>query len=272
MSRLYFHSQSDEVAELRGSERAHASFVVNQIAVGLLNIDGFQREDQLRDWLPQSHYLKHERSGRFAQSYATAFFVGGDESLIVKNGKSINTWELALNTALAIGNDTVRFMARLHAQCEIHGYIEGSNRAWIASIIDTGLKSGLYRTNQGWDAVTTALRARDTEPMVMSYSVTNSFPNSEVGDWLPEWPEGVEHSWSALTPDQQTEREIRSEAWYELPRNEQWERSLRTLRAQSHRGLELKPDDWIDYRFGHNLTVWDLFDTPTSNAKPQEFI
>jgi hypothetical protein len=268
MSRVYFHSQSDNnlrfgapdsAPELRGSERAHASFVVNQIAIGLLNIDGYEREKKLYDWLPPLHYLRSSQPGLFARSYATAFFVGGDESLIVKDGKSINVWELALNTALAVGNDPVKLFARIHAQCEIHGFIEGPNRKWLAEIMEAGRKSGLYRHDQGWEAVIKGLKTRDTEPMVMSYSVCNGFPNSEVSDWMPPWPEGVEHTWRALTSEQQKEREIRSDEWYELSREEQWSRSLAALR--NHHGmLELKPDDWDEYRFGHNLTVWDLFD------------
>jgi hypothetical protein len=265
MSRVYFHSLSDEAAELRGSERAHASFVVNQIALGLLHIDGYDREKQLREWLPQDHYLRRSQPGQFAQSYATAFFVG-DGDLIVKDGQTINAWELALNTGIAVGNDTVRFMARLHAQCEIHGFIEGPNRKWFADIIREGRSTGLYRTDQGWEAVINALEVRDTEPMVMSYSVCDGFPNSDVGDWLPPWPEGVEHRWSALTPEQQREREARSEAWYELPRDEQWERSLKNIRT-SRKWLELKPDHWADYRFGHNLTVWDLFETQRQEVR-----
>jgi hypothetical protein len=264
MSRVYFHSPSDEgglrnTLELRGSERAHASFVVNQIAIGLLNIDGYEREKKLYDWLPPNHYLRSSQPGLFARSYATAFFVGGDESLIIKDGESVNVWELALNTAIAVGNDPIKLFARIHAQCEIHGFVEGRNRKWLAKIIEAGRKSGLYRRDQGWEAVMAGLRASDVEPLVMSYSVCNSFPNSEVSDWMPAWPDGVQHTWTALTSEQRKEREERSEAWYELPREEQWRRGLEALR--NHHGmLELKPEHWDEYRFGHNLTVWDLFD------------
>jgi hypothetical protein len=265
MSRVYFHSPSNEAAELRGSERHHASFVVNQIALGLLNVDGHGREEQLRAWLPQNHYLRRTQPGLFVRSYETAFFVGGDESLIIKDGEPVNVWELALNTAMAIGNDTVRFFARLHAQCEVHGYVEGYNREWLAAIIDEGRKTGLYRVNQGWESVTAALRVCDTEPMVMSYSVCDGFPNPYVGDWMPELPEG--QTWSSLPLEQQREQEVRQEAWYDLPREEQWERSLRALRGKPNRGLELTPDHWSDFRFGHNMAVWDLFDTERQEVK-----
>ncbi|GAA4304598.1 hypothetical protein GCM10023178_11830 [Actinomadura luteofluorescens] len=37
----------------------------------------------------------------------------------------------------------MRFLARLHAQCELHGYVEGPNRAWLADVIDQGPAAGV---------------------------------------------------------------------------------------------------------------------------------
>lgn len=255
MSRVYFHSPSTPAAELRGSERAYAGMLCSSLALSVIEPDGFDTEKRLRAWLPADHYLHGTAAPHFARSWATAFRVG-DGPLIVRDGEPLDVFGLTLNTAIVLGNDAVRFLARLHGQCEIHGFVEGPNRAWLADIIAAGRASGIYRADQGWEAVATLLTSRNDEPVVMSYSVCEQFPHAGVGNWMPPWPDGVPRDWGKLTDEQQREREQRQEAWYELPRDEQWARSLAGIRADAW--LELKPSHWADYRFGHNLSAFDL--------------
>lgn len=266
MSRVYFHSPS-RTAELHGSERAWLGGLVNDITIGLLDVRGaLGRADRLRELIHPDHHLAHhstqpEEFLRWAASYEVSFSVGWSDRtpLIQYAGRPVDSFTLSLNTALTVGNDAIKLAARLHGSCEIHAWVDGPNRAWLADIMQAGLDSGLYRRKlireaseygpelsieQGWGDVIALLRARDDEPVVTSYSVTDSFPTSSVGDWMDRW-----------AGEQEDERR---DSWYDLDDAEQWRISMAGLRA-SEQGLEMKPDNWNDFRFGHCLSVLDLF-------------
>lgn len=283
MSRVYFHSPT-RTAELRGSERAWLGSLVNDIAVGVLDLRDLSRVERLRQLIHPGHYMaKRPADGHgwlndWASNYTTAFVVGWDRGtpLIQYDGKQIDQFSLALNTAALLGSDQIKLAARLHGACEIHTWVDGPNRAWLADIMQAGFDAGVYRCGiqyaaepdrgrpeplwvpQGWEDVIALLHERNDEPVVTSYSVTDSFPTSSVGDWMPPWPEGVERDWRALTKEQQRERSERQNAWHDLDTAEQWRSSMEGLRTSSD-GLELTPDNWNSFRFTHKLTVLDLY-------------
>lgn len=258
MSRVTFHSPSGE-AELLGRERAHAGVLTNRMAHAVLPT--FRLRERYEPLLPPDSYMRVVRTDvedwRWDRQFLTWWDVS-DEPLHVPGKGKLSTWDLTLNTALVGGSDSVEWLARLHATCEIHGYVEGPNREWLAEIIEDGEHDKVLRSGMGWDQVVKLLRSRDDEPVVMSYSVTENFPNSDVSDWMPSWPEGVPYRYDALTEEQQQERDARSDAWYDLPAEEQWERSLRTLREQRGGQLELQPDMWGVQGFGP--LGWSVFD------------
>lgn len=282
MSRVYFHSPT-RTAELLGSERAWLGGLVNDIAVGVLDIRDVSRVDQLRALMHPGHYMaKQPLNGvgwlnNWASSYATAFIVGWDRGtpLIQYDGQQIDQFALALNTAAQLGSDQIKLAARLHGSCEIHAWVDGPHRAWLADIMQAGLDNRTFRrgiqfeadpargrseplfVSQGWEDVITLLRERDDEPVVTSHSVCDGFPTSSVGDWMPPWPDDTARDWKALTADQQRQRSERQDAWNDLALTEQWRISMDGLRASTD-GLELKPDNWQTFRFAHNLTVLDL--------------
>jgi hypothetical protein len=165
---------------------------------------------------------------------------------------SFHASAVASNTALAVGSDPIALAAKIHGYCEIHGFIEGEHREWFANIIDEGLDVGVYRRgldyekregeskwiSQGWEAVQALLRKRNDEPVVMSYSVCDQFPNSYVAEW--EAPED--------DPD--------AESWYDLPADEQWNLGLAGIRKKPW--LSISPDTLRGYYFGLPITVYDL--------------
>jgi hypothetical protein len=72
------------------------------------------------------------------------------------------------NTALTTGNYAVCLAAKIHGWCEIHPWIEESDREFFASLIEESLRDGVYRTgiwypsylngertwqSQGWENV-----------------------------------------------------------------------------------------------------------------------
>lgn len=279
MSRVYFHSPSGQ-AELRGSERAWLGSLVNQIATGVLDLDGFETAERLKKYVHPSHYMASKDTtspgwvSSWASGYATAFRVGWGDPLICYQGRTLSTFSFALNTAVLLGNDQIKLAARIHGQSEIHAWVDGPNRGWLAEIMQAGLDSGIYRKgyhyddhagakqwqSMGWEDVIALLRARDDEPVVMSYSVCDSFPNADIGDYLPAWPEGIPRThegYDSFTEAQKEERQDAYEAWYDMEEAEKWRISMAGLRASS-KGLEIKPEDWATFRFTHELSVLDL--------------
>lgn len=285
MSRIYFHSPSGE-AELRGSERAWMGGLVNDIALGILDPDS-NNADQLMRLVAPGHYLHAaERAGygwvgKWQETFRLAWGGIMSDGAFVWRGHRIDAWTMNLNTALQIGADPLKLAARLHAQCEMHAWVDGPNRTWLADIINEGLKTGLFRgtlrydatptapaqeVSQGWEEVAALLRSRDDEPVVTSYSVCEQFPDSYNTTFDPAKPDGWipkywdQDDWDALSNherDTYWAQDGRGELYNELPVEEQWRYAMEWLRAQPGM-LEMTPDTWSGYHFGNGLSVLDL--------------
>ena len=247
MSRVYFHSPHGQ-AELLGSERAYASCLTQNITTGLLELDRFRTADQLMPLVHPGHYLNSIDPGSpaWATSFRIAFHTDSG-GFLTWRGHDLDPLTLTLNTAMLVGNDHVRLLARLHGQCELHGWVDGPNRQWLGDLIRAGLRSGLYRDGAGWDNIAALLGQRDDEPVVMSYSVTSGFPGPRAADWQPTLGDDGEP----------VRRDDWTEEFYELDDAEQWGRGVAWLRRQPG-SLELTPHRFGSYRFGHGLTVLDL--------------
>lgn len=259
MSRVYFHSPSEPAAELRGSERAYLGCLAQNVAEGLLDLRSLDRIDRLRNLLHPTHHMaradtaKPGWASKWAQDFGLA--VGMVNSFGTRvlhyDGRDIPVFDLMLNSALAVGSDQIRLAARIHGGCENHGWVDGPDRAWLADIMQTGIDTGVYRTtlpyyrngeidsysDQGWNDVIALLRKRDDEPVVMSYSVTDQFPNRAVA--------GGTHG----------------DDWYELTDTERWAKAMGPLRANEtgEWGGQLRPDVFATSRFGTGLTILDLY-------------
>lgn len=244
MSRVYFHTKTEE-AELRGSERAYAGSVCGKLFVQSveLNDTWMDETSPLKSILVPDHYTRDYEGKQFNKTLQTACGTSMGDLFIVE-GVRINSFSLMLNTALIMGSDEVKLLARIHGQSEIHAFIEGTNRAWIAGLIQNGRKSGLFRDGQGWESVAELLLKDDSEPVVMSYSVCESFPNSSVTTWVPPY-------------DEESGEDIH-DAWYDLTDAERWQMSLDAIRKQ--KGLELKPDDWNSFYFTHGINGFQLLE------------
>lgn len=278
MSRIYLHSPSGE-AELLGAERAHMGILVNDIAEDRVNLRRNLLREPLRE-LTRNSYLEPDKrmiDSDFLRSFALAFRVRGDRNLLTWQGQPIDAFSMALNTAIELGGEEMKLVARLEGQCEIHAYVEGKNRTWLADLIEDGMAAGVLRDGMGWDAppshphgkgpgVMPFLRERDDEPVVLSYSVCDSFPYAAhvvmplpPEDWRPDgW---TAEEWADVDDDIRSNYrdERRIETFGDLPEEEQWVRGTAWLREQSHSMmLELRPDDWATFRFGHRLSLLDL--------------
>ncbi|MEV6219860.1 hypothetical protein [Nocardia sp. NPDC051833] len=248
MSRIYFHSPSGDAAVL-GSERAHLGTITHEASIGLLvGIVGYPELRRVLHPASMAHSaLDHPGGGRML-SLALGTF-GDSQGAFVHNGKRVDHWYLLLNTLIQQSGDSMRLAARVHAQCEVHGYVEGPDRAWLADLIEGARRDGVFRPEMGWEAVVELLRARDDEPVVMSYSVCDSFPNPGSTTWEPADAEDEDR-----------------EAWHQLSHEEQWATGLAWLRDESHGRRRLQPDTWTDFGFGEGLTAVDLADSLTREA------
>lgn len=223
MSRVYFHSEFGD-AELHGSERAHCGVTCSGLALALLHLPRFGNDDPI--------YQLTSPPTRDVNSLNTLFSIG-QLKFVLPDGRCADSFLVALNTILVAGNDVLRLMARLHGQCEIHGYVEGHNRRWLAGLISEGVDSRLLRSGRGWGAVIELLRSDRTKPVVTSYSVCDGFPNQTIAGC------------------------VNDEEWDALPPEKQWRRAMSGLR-QAACGLEWKPDEWATARLGNGITAMDL--------------
>lgn len=244
MSRIYFHSQSRET-EVSGAERAMMGHYVSDLFLMALGVSDYDYPDDphiLRNILSPTHYAAKETGRQFANLLSVSLRVGMDSEILVVDGKAVNVFSAALNTAICMGSDPIILSARLHGQCEIHAYVEGANRAWLADIIERGRENGIFRSEMGWESVIEHLRERDDEPVVTSYSVCQQFPNAGASGWKPDkLNEDGDGDW---------------DAYYDLPSDEQWRMGMEALRAKPF--MEMKPDNWRDYYFNDGATGFSL--------------
>lgn len=151
---------------------------------------------------------------------------------------SADGFGVGLNRVLDVGSDVLRLAARVHGQCEIHGFVEGRNRVWFSDLVLRGLEFGVLRVTiprtgkasfpSGWLEVVSLLCAhRRDRPVVSSYSVCDIFPSSPV-------PFRFE--------------EDRGRRWLRKNPDERFRLGMRALRHLRH-DLEWMPDNWGTFRF-----------------------
>lgn len=293
MSRVYWHTR-DGGAELSGAERGWCHHLAAGLATAAWDLTGFEVLERLGPIMqmipevPEGRYGANflhrqfraaveadrharERSragdhGHFARSggMIREFVRSFDTSLrvepprIVVAGHSLRLSSVNLNTALVAGSDPIRLAAKLHGWCELHCWVDGPHRAWLADVIDSGRQAGLYRPGMGWENVQVLLRATDTGPVVLSYSVTDQFPGPFQHPDAPAWPDGVPRRWDALTAEQQQTREAWEDSWRELDPGETFDAGMVWLRAEQP-WAQITPDNLATASFGPPVTVYDLF-------------
>jgi hypothetical protein len=233
MSRIVFHSPSGE-ARVCGAERARASCITRQLFALCIGYDGLN-DDPIRRILPADFPQAKSQARVSLEGY------GHDDVAFIVDGTHIPLLDAQINTALVAGSPVIGFLARLHAQCEMHAFVEGPHRIWLANLIALGVNDSILRVfpedadyHSGWNAVIGLLQRRNDEPVVLSYSVTSTFPNPHIGRK------------TSLKEE---------EAFSLLARTVQWERAMRDIRCMP--GLRWEPDTFFTQRFGPG--AWDAF-------------
>ncbi|WP_163869618.1 hypothetical protein [Myxococcus eversor] len=182
MSTIAFVTKSAE-SDVLGRERHHMASVVSDIALAGQTRDQLDTPNWTRRLFPVGHPLRTHPIGMSYEERARVALASG---LFTKfqhpvTGAPLDISTVILNTALVLGSDVVRLMARLHGQCEIHANIPAPECAWVAGIIDGGRESGVLRANMGWAELAAMLRASAAagETVVTYSSVTGAFPGVE---------------------------------------------------------------------------------------------
>ena len=252
MSSISFQDEHDE-ALVSGSERGMCDLLTRQIADAIVDVGGITRWGSPNGAQLASLLGIAEWELEFLVNPATK------ESRKML-GHSWNMFHLQLNTAQVVGGDALKFCARMHGQCEIHAWVNGSNRQWLANIITGGLSTGILRESPlgygGWRVVIDLLEKRSDCPVVTSYSVCEGFPNA----WLvrehlqeSEWPDSL----SDLDQSSEHFNEDFNNAFWDLDGSAQWALAMAALKL-SGGSLEMTPDNWNDYYFGDGRTAFDL--------------
>lgn len=241
MSGIYFHVERDDVDEVRvsGSERAYAGNVAIRLLTAALQVDHYDCKNDPLLGMCNASYLNNKNNDRTYNDLLTWLGVG--QGYFVYRGREVSVFDCALNTALLLGNDAIKLLARLHGQCEIHTYVEEKNRYWLADIISTGLEQNILRERMGWESVITLLRDIVQTPgaVVTSYSVTDRFPNPDIAGCETDEDEALEET-----------------GWYSLTNSEQWRLAMLGLRQRDW--LEMKPENWNTYHFTDGVTGYDI--------------
>lgn len=264
MSSIRFHFGEGETLEVRGMERAMMGAHVQNIAAGVGHLatpmgSVWADRDVARlygKFLGLTEAEIEDPRPLLSESVGLSLSAVGDRRTVFSwKGKEISSWSLALNTALAVGSDPIRLSAKIHGTCEIHGFFEGKDRDWLAGLIEEGLEEGVFREefkpnhesgkcycgthSMGWIELIEQLRQSDEHAVVMSYSVTDGFPDPPK-DWRPE-----------VTGDE------RYAQWYELS---DWKRFDLALTEVRNRGDNepIGPKTLRALRFTHDLSLLDL--------------
>lgn len=138
VSKIYFHSEASTV-EVEGGQRAHIDLFIGDFFGATLQClvedDLPGAPSPLRKIVNYGYWMDN-----FRRDMPLALRSCTHEDLRFSiDGEEHPCFDVALNTALGVGNDSLRLLARIHAQCEIHAYCMGSNRRWLAGLISKGV-------------------------------------------------------------------------------------------------------------------------------------
>lgn len=247
MSSVYWHSPSGE-ARLAGAERHYAGYFMERL------VESFIPDDP-SGWPEKLFKLddNRQRLGSYKEAvriWCLGSFLGNPEPLVYGDLKE-SPFDLVLNTAVTIGNDAVKLFARMHGQCEIHAWVDGPNRAWLADIIRRGRKLNVLRSEMGWEDVISLLVMRDDEPVVTSFSICEQFPDP----------------WWILSNEGDEDDEVDDDEAGAMSHEEAWRRGMEILRGAEEGFLEIEPKRWADYGFGNGKSLFDFIDAIVADER-----
>lgn len=273
MSRLYFHTPTDE-AELGGAEFHWLQYLAESVAESAWDLDRagtIDRAQHLLSMVEESEdhsygenylhvYLREAQADpalipRLQNALLTALRASG--LTLTVHGVKLRTRDVTLNTAILTGSDPIVLATKLSGWGSRHAWIDGPHRAWVADLIEQGLRHGLFHPDMGWEApfrpgelgrgkgVVPLLRAREDEPVVLSYSGDCSFPNLTIAGWT-----------SRDDADDESEDDL-YDRWGTLTEEQQWALAFDGLKAERP-WTQITPENFRTTTFAWPVTIYDL--------------
>lgn len=204
MAVITFKTRTNE-AHVRRAERAFLDHLVNGIFYGILEdepdclreiIVCESIDQKIQEWQDEIDCGQYRSAARIKLEIreltrlqlSAGWHLGFSAPSYTQ--ETMDPWPYALNTALSMASDPLKLLIFIHAQCEMHLWVGGKNRKWMADLIEKGLKGGIYRQKMGWESVIELLRASVRGPLVTEFSGSDSF------DWKDGPPSNME-----LTPE-----------------------------------------------------------------------
>jgi len=140
MSAIWFNSKGACDVYVMGSERAWFGVYCSGLMVRVLKHtmrDSGSFPSVWRRILKDTYICNYKQDGplgTFEEVLSTWLTTSFNNKFVVGDVE-IDPFCVALNTAIVSGSDPIVLAARLHGQSEIHTYVEGENRAWLADVI-----------------------------------------------------------------------------------------------------------------------------------------
>jgi hypothetical protein len=175
------------------------------------------------------------------------YFSAHSDTKLHFNGQDHETFETVLNTILAMDSDIMSLMCKIWGNCESHGWFPPEDHEFFAMVMQQGLDRHILRSDKGWESVIEMFNAGLEDPIVMSYSVTEGFPNAELAgkDYEEE-----EEWWETTTPA------------------EQWDVCMAALKEKPYE--KISSETLNGMWFMDAATLWDAMESPEWKGEVSE--
>jgi len=245
--------ENETIAYGTGSDRANFSFLAERMFVGLFAMDDPYIWEKIVPHVKNDPYVD-KRTALMNDIKGYSF----ESSVLHVDGEPIDLFTAKLNTALRYGSDVMKLAARLHGQSELHCWVAGKNRAWLADIMENA-PTTVFRVNTEtgesyWKPIIDALRETDEGDAVFSYSVSSGFP-------LVQYDKKFLASLKEIEDEEDYDEGEARYLWNEKPLEERWENTIEVFKEETEsQMLELTPDNWDSYYFGQGADALSILE------------
>jgi hypothetical protein len=206
MTGIIFHTKGNDDVTVRGSERIRIDSYIAGLTWNVLRtIPGKQlmkvldKSDYLYGLIRSEHVAGREVIEEFLERQLLVWLTvrSSNYGFHLPTGH-VSADAIVHNTVNVCASEHVKFLAKLHGQCETYAYIPGVFTPWAADLLEQALALNLVPEGVGWEKVL-ALLDGDPGTVVTSYSVTGPFPRAG-STYDVSWDDGMEWLHTEVEP------------------------------------------------------------------------